>query len=126
MDVHVFDFGFVFFFSFGTGFKYRKDSVMEVNETEYKSCNSSYPNFFSNTGNTVFRLEYPGPFYFISGASGHCDKGQRMIVKVMSPEESSPSGGGKSSGSHVAVSSLGVSAIVFVHFLLSHGASHVM
>jgi hypothetical protein len=65
---------------------------MEVNETDYKRCNSSHPNFFSNTGNTVFRFDYSGPFYFISGVSGHCEKGQRMIVKVMSPEEEPPSG----------------------------------
>lgn len=93
---------------------------MEVNETDYKRCTSSHPNFFSNTGNTVFRLDYPGPFYFISGVSGHCKKGQRLIVKVMSAEEHSPSEGGKSSGSSVAVSlsSLGsvVSALFFLCF----------
>ncbi|KAL3526130.1 hypothetical protein ACH5RR_014502 [Cinchona calisaya] len=73
-------------------FKYRKDSVMEVNETDYKKCNSTRPNFFSNTGNTVFTLDRSGYFYFISGASGHCDKGQRMIVKVMSlQDQNSPS-----------------------------------
>ena len=112
-----------------TGFRYRKDSVMEVNETEYKRCNSSHPNFFSNNGNSVFRLNQPGPFYFISGVSGHCEKGQRMIVKVMSHEEESPSGGGggkSSSGSHVAVSSLGVSALVFLQFVLSFVASNVI
>uniref|UniRef100_A0A2N9F6P0 Phytocyanin domain-containing protein n=1 Tax=Fagus sylvatica TaxID=28930 RepID=A0A2N9F6P0_FAGSY len=108
-------------------FKYKKDSVMEVNDTEYKRCNSSHPNLFSNTGNTVYKLDQPGPFYFISGVSGHCEKGQRMIVKVMSHEEDSPSGGGgKSSGSHVAVSSLGVSALVFVQFVLSFVASRVI
>ncbi|KAK7844807.1 early nodulin-like protein 21 [Quercus suber] len=108
-------------------FRYRKDSVMEVNETEYKRCNSSHPNFFSNNGNSVFSLNQPGPFYFISGVSGHCEKGQRMIVKVMSHEEEPPSGGGRSSsGSHVAVSSLGVSALVFLQFVLSFVASNVI
>ena len=101
------------------GFKYGKDSVMEVNETDYKRCNSSHPNFFSNTGNTVFRFDYSGPFYFISGVSGHCEKGQRMIVKVMSPEEEPPSGGTKSSGSRVAVSSPTIyAALVFVQFIV--------
>jgi hypothetical protein len=89
---------------------------MEVNETDYKRCNSSHPNFFSNTGNTVFRFDYSGPFYFISGVSGHCEKGQRMIVKVMSPEEEPPSG---STGSRVVVSSSAVSAaLVFVQFIV--------
>ncbi|KAJ4826271.1 hypothetical protein Tsubulata_018667 [Turnera subulata] len=61
-----------------------QDSVMEVTEEDYKKCNSSHPSFFSNTGNTVYDLDQPGPFYFISGVSGHCEKGQRMIIKVMS------------------------------------------
>ncbi|XP_062152161.1 early nodulin-like protein 21 [Alnus glutinosa] len=109
-------------------FKYRKDSVMQVNETDYKRCNSSHPNFFSNTGNTVFEFDYSGPFYFISGASGHCEKGQRMIVKVISPGEETPSGGGKSSSFRVVVSSPAVSAtLVFVQLIiLSCCASYAM
>lgn len=71
-------------------FKYRKDSIMEVSEQDYKKCNSTHPQFFSNTGSTVFRLDHPGAFYFISGVSGHCQKGQRMIVKVMELEYERP------------------------------------
>ncbi|KAH7847680.1 hypothetical protein Vadar_028859 [Vaccinium darrowii] len=82
-------------------FKYKKDSVLEVTEAEYKQCNSTHPHFFSNTGNTVFNLDHTGPFYFISGASGHCNRGQRMIVTVMSHDDSR-SGGGSSSGSKAA------------------------
>ena len=101
------------------GFKYKKDSVMEVTEEDYKKCNSTHPTFFSNTGNTVFRFDHSDLFYFISGVSGHCDKGQRMIVKVMSPDESS-SHGGKSSAADL---SFGVSKLVFVHFVLCYAAS---
>ncbi|KAA8530154.1 hypothetical protein F0562_004863 [Nyssa sinensis] len=93
-------------------FRYGKDSVMEVSESEYKKCNSTHPNFFSNTGNTVFKLDRSGLFYFISGASGHCQRGQRMIVKVMSSEESPSGGGGTSSGSRAAVLSYGVFKLV--------------
>ncbi|CAN4082350.1 unnamed protein product [Withania somnifera] len=64
-------------------FKYKKDSVMEVTEYEYKKCNSTHPNFFSNTGNTMFTLDHTGYFYFMSGAAGHCERGQRMIVRVI-------------------------------------------
>ncbi|XP_055806074.1 mavicyanin-like [Solanum dulcamara] len=64
-------------------FKYKKDSVMEVTDKEYKKCNSTQPHFFSNTGNTMFTLEHSGYFYFMSGAAGHCERGQRMIVRVM-------------------------------------------
>ncbi|XP_044503628.1 early nodulin-like protein 1 [Mangifera indica] len=72
-------------------FKYKKDSVMEVTEKEYNKCNSTRPKFFSNTGDSAFRLDHSGSFYFISGVSGHCEKGQKMIVKVISPEDSIPS-----------------------------------
>ncbi|KAF3444525.1 hypothetical protein FNV43_RR14217 [Rhamnella rubrinervis] len=100
-------------------FKYKKDSVMEVTEEDYKKCNSTHPTFFSNTGNTVFRFDHPGLFYFVSGVSGHCDKGQKMIIKVMSPDESS-SHGGKSSAADLP---LGVSKLVFAQFVLCYAAS---
>ncbi|MCD7453149.1 hypothetical protein HAX54_019892 [Datura stramonium] len=64
-------------------FKYKKDSVMEVTDNEYKRCNSTRPHFFSNSGNTMFTLEHSGYFYFMSGAAGHCERGQRMIIRVM-------------------------------------------
>ncbi|PRQ54098.1 putative cupredoxin [Rosa chinensis] len=105
-------------------FKYKKDSVMEVTEEDYKKCNSSHPNFFSNNGNTVYRFDHSGSFYFISGAAGHCEKGQRMIVKVMSTDEESPLGK-KSAGYRAAVYELGVSKLVFVQFVLFYVASLV-
>ncbi|KAJ6776851.1 EARLY NODULIN-LIKE PROTEIN 21 [Salix koriyanagi] len=77
-------------------FRYRKDSVMEVSVEDYKKCNSSHPNFFSNTGNDVVHLNRSGSFYFMSGVSGHCEKGQRMIVKVVSSDQENDSGGEKS------------------------------
>uniref|UniRef100_A0A803NMH9 Phytocyanin domain-containing protein n=1 Tax=Cannabis sativa TaxID=3483 RepID=A0A803NMH9_CANSA len=39
-------------------------------------------------GNTKVSLERAGPFYFISGAKGHCQKGQKLIVVVLSPRRS--------------------------------------
>ncbi|KAJ0105066.1 hypothetical protein Patl1_19033 [Pistacia atlantica] len=66
-------------------FKYKKDSVMVVTEEEYQKCQSSHPLFYSNNGDTVFKLERPGLFYFISGVSGHCKRGQKMIIKVLEP-----------------------------------------
>lgn len=96
---------------------------MEVSETEYKRCNSTHPIFFSNTGNTIFRLERSGYFYFISGAAGHCDKGQRMIVKVMghddphSPTSSSAAAAGVS-GKSVAMSSHVLLPVAAIHFLI--------
>ncbi|KAL9253133.1 Early nodulin-like protein [Drosera capensis] len=85
-------------------FSYRKDSVMEVREEEYKKCNATQPLYFSNTGNTLIELNRSGSFYFISGSSGHCQRGQRMIIVVLSPEDG-PGGDthGKSTSGAVAV-----------------------
>ncbi|KAG7019965.1 Early nodulin-like protein 1 [Cucurbita argyrosperma subsp. argyrosperma] len=66
-------------------FRYKKDSVMVVTEEEYKECLSSKPLFYDNSGNSVVKLDRPGLFYFISGVTGHCQKGQRMIIKVLEP-----------------------------------------
>ncbi|KAF5746917.1 mavicyanin [Tripterygium wilfordii] len=92
---------------------------MEVTEEDYKKCNSSHPNYFSNIGNSLYRLEHSGAFYFISGVSGHCEKGQRMIIKVISEDQdsssssSSPSGGGDSN-SATSVAATVLSKLVFV------------
>ncbi|KAM2955922.1 hypothetical protein FF2_023108 [Malus domestica] len=108
-------------------FHYKKDSVMEVMEAEYKKCNSTRPNFFSNTGNTVYTLDHSGSFYFISGAAGHCERGQRMIVKVMAAEEEDfPSGGDAKRSSDAAVSSVGVFKHVLVPFVMSYAVASVM
>ncbi|KAI4335827.1 hypothetical protein L6164_014436 [Bauhinia variegata] len=67
-------------------FKYEKDSVMVVTEEEYEKCGSTRPIFFSNNGDTVFKFDRPGLFYFISGVDGHCARGQKMIIKVLELE----------------------------------------
>ncbi|KAK4349986.1 hypothetical protein RND71_029299 [Anisodus tanguticus] len=66
-------------------FEYKKDSVMAVTREEYEKCKSVHPIFFSNNGKSVYKLDRPGLFYFISGVSGHCNRGQKMIVKVLEP-----------------------------------------
>ncbi|CAL9750590.1 unnamed protein product [Musa acuminata subsp. burmannicoides] len=71
-------------------FEYKKDSVMVVSDEDYESCRSSHPIFFSNSGETEYKLSHPGLFYFISGVSGHCERGQKMIIKVMSHPEPPP------------------------------------
>ncbi|KAF2316529.1 hypothetical protein GH714_041870 [Hevea brasiliensis] len=96
-------------------------------EEEYKKCNSSHPSFFSNTGNTVYKLDHSGPFYFVSGVSGHCG-GTKIIIKVMAPEEDYPlhGGGKKSAGSRSAVLPLGGSELAAcLQLVLSYVASRV-
>lgn len=95
---------------------------MEVSEAGYKECNSTLPSFFSNNGNTALKLDRPGFFYFISGANGHCEKGQKMIIRVMSHEDSgnstTKSAGISSSAGPVALS-LGLAklATVLLYFV---------
>ncbi|XP_031104760.1 early nodulin-like protein 1 [Ipomoea triloba] len=72
-------------------FEYQKDSVMVVSQEEYEKCRSAHPMFFSNAGKTVVKLERAGLYYFISGVSGHCERGLKMIVKVLELETPPPS-----------------------------------
>ncbi|KAL0424240.1 UNVERIFIED_CONTAM: Early nodulin-like protein 2 [Sesamum radiatum] len=96
-------------------FKYKKDSVMKVNKKDYNECNSTRPEFFSNNGNTIVTLDHSGFFYFISGATAHCDKGQRMIVWVMTQDASVRI---TSHASHTALFSYGLFVIIVsFHFV---------
>ncbi|CAN8284209.1 unnamed protein product [Cochlearia groenlandica] len=67
-------------------FKYEsgKDSVLEVREEAYKSCNTTNPLASYTDGETKVKLDRSGPFYFISGVNGHCEKGQKLRLVVVS------------------------------------------
>lgn len=96
-------------------FKYKKDSVMVVSEDGYKKCNATHPLFFSNTGKSKVVLDHPGLYYFISGATGHCEKGQKMIIKVMGLEpDSSPANSTDSGGAAVAPGTSSSFILLFV------------
>ncbi|RZC74779.1 hypothetical protein C5167_050263 [Papaver somniferum] len=73
-------------------FEYKKDSVLVVTDSEYEKCRSTHPIFFSNNGDTIYKFERSGLFYFISGVAGHCERGQKMIIKVLENETPQPSG----------------------------------
>ncbi|GAA0172124.1 hypothetical protein Leryth_008543 [Lithospermum erythrorhizon] len=66
-------------------FKYdgSKDSVLQVHKENYMTCNTSSPIASHNDGNTEVKLDHSGPYYFISGANGHCNKGQKIIIVVL-------------------------------------------
>ncbi|XP_050363115.1 early nodulin-like protein 1 [Argentina anserina] len=68
-----------------------KDSVLHVSKEDYVNCNISNPIKQYKDGETKIVLDKAGPFYFISGAKDHCEKGQKLIVVVMSPRTSRPS-----------------------------------
>ncbi|KAK8268058.1 hypothetical protein V6Z11_D11G041500 [Gossypium hirsutum] len=58
---------------------YKKESVL----VEYDKCQTSHPQFFSNNGDTVFKLDRPGSIYFISWATGYYQRGQEMVEKIV-------------------------------------------
>ncbi|XP_062230055.1 early nodulin-like protein 12 [Phragmites australis] len=69
-------------------FKYEKnDSVLLVSRDDYKLCGAAKPTQRFDGGDTRFRLDHSGFLYFISGAPGHCDAGQRMTARVMAQSE---------------------------------------
>ena len=66
-------------------FKYANDSVLLVSHDDYKQCSTETPVRRFTGGDTKFTLDGLGPFYFVSGVPGHCEKGQRMIARVRMP-----------------------------------------
>ncbi|KAL2548208.1 early nodulin-like protein 15 [Forsythia ovata] len=60
------------------------NSNIDFHQRDYVTCNTSTPIQTYNDGNTKVKLEHSGPYYFISGAEGHCEKGQKLIVVVIS------------------------------------------
>lgn len=68
----------------------KSDSVLEVTETDYKTCIRSKPLRSFNDGKTKIELSRSGPFYFISGADGHCEKGQKVEIRVLSAKHGTP------------------------------------
>ncbi|KAK1414021.1 hypothetical protein QVD17_29758 [Tagetes erecta] len=73
-------------------FKYdsKTDSVLRVEEGDYKKCNKAKPINEYHDGNTMFKINESGSFFFISGADGHCEKGEKLEIRVLSHKHSSP------------------------------------
>ena len=66
-------------------FKYEKgqNSVLVVNREDYYKCNVENPINKYTDGNTEFKLDRSGSFFFIGGNADYCQKGQRLIVVVL-------------------------------------------
>lgn len=73
----------LYFFFVALDFKYKNDSVVVVDREACGKCSAADPLVFFDNGNTTFRFDRYGFFYFISGSQGHCEAGQRLIVRVM-------------------------------------------
>ncbi|KAL7129116.1 hypothetical protein ABFS83_13G042000 [Erythranthe nasuta] len=75
-------------------FKYKKghDSVLVVSENNYSKCNKENPIKILKDGDSKFKFEKSGSFFFISGHNQNCEKGQKLIVVTsLKPPSSSPS-----------------------------------
>ncbi|KAI4366137.1 hypothetical protein MLD38_022055 [Melastoma candidum] len=59
------------------------DSVLYVNQDDYKSCNTTSPIAKYVDGHTVFKFNHSGPFYFISGNKDKCLKNEKLVVIVL-------------------------------------------
>ncbi|KAL6501899.1 hypothetical protein OROGR_027032 [Orobanche gracilis] len=60
------------------------DSVLQVTSENYVTCNTSSPIENYTGGINTVKLEQSGPYYFVSGGKGQCQKGQKLTVVVMS------------------------------------------
>ncbi|KAL9239824.1 hypothetical protein vseg_014107 [Gypsophila vaccaria] len=72
----------------------QKDSVMEVRREAYLRCNTSNPIAVAEHKNeeTKVVLHKSGPHYFISGIKDNCDKGEKLIVVVLTPRHTRRAG----------------------------------
>ncbi|EXC19664.1 Early nodulin-like protein 1 [Morus notabilis] len=61
----------------------KKDSVLRVTEKNFNGCNTSKPLERYRNKKTLIELDQCKPFYFISGAKGHCQKGQKVLANVV-------------------------------------------
>ncbi|KAM0070857.1 putative Phytocyanin domain, cupredoxin [Helianthus debilis subsp. tardiflorus] len=73
-------------------FKYdgSSDSVLVVNRSDYDGCNGNNPVLKLEGGDSTFKFDRSGPFYFITGNKSNCDQGQKLIVVVLAVRNRSP------------------------------------
>ncbi|XP_022967382.1 mavicyanin [Cucurbita maxima] len=57
-------------------------NVLQVDQEQFKSCNSSSPAASYTSGADSITLKRPGTFYFLCGIPGHCQLGQKVEIKV--------------------------------------------
>ncbi|GAB2276529.1 hypothetical protein Dimus_011248 [Dionaea muscipula] len=61
----------------------KENPVLHVTREAYIGCNTTSPIEEYRDGETNIRLDHSGPYFFISGEEGQCEKGQKLIVVVM-------------------------------------------
>ncbi|XP_020675768.1 basic blue protein-like [Dendrobium catenatum] len=76
-------------------FQYDKQlhNVLQVNKQAYHKCNTEAPIAVFNTGYDSITIRSKEHLYFICGAPGHCEAGQKVSIKISkskAPVEPSP------------------------------------
>ncbi|XP_038685680.1 early nodulin-like protein 2 [Tripterygium wilfordii] len=73
-------------------FKYKKgeDSVLVVKKDDYLKCKIENPIMKMEGGDSEFKFDRSGPFYFMTGNKHHCIKGQKLIVIVLAVRKTKP------------------------------------
>ncbi|CAO2162124.1 unnamed protein product [Urochloa humidicola] len=74
-------------------FRYTNDSVLVVERPAFDACDAAAPLAAFADGATTVTLDRPGFFCFISGEPGHCQEGQKLIVRVMVHQPQLPATG---------------------------------
>ena len=67
------------------------DSVLEVTRNDYNRCSTAAPLATHKSaagGSATVPLPRSGPYYFVGGAPGSCQKGERLVLVVMSEKHS--------------------------------------
>ncbi|PKI51710.1 early nodulin-like protein 1 [Punica granatum] len=59
-----------------------EDSVIQVTEQSYNTCNLKDPILTMNDGNSLFNITSLGTFFFTSSVSGRCEKKQKLRISV--------------------------------------------
>ncbi|PQQ01464.1 mavicyanin-like [Prunus yedoensis var. nudiflora] len=80
-------------------------NVMQVSDQDFQSCNATSAFATYTSGSDTVTRKRPGHYYFLCGAPGHCQAGQKVDIKVTLPvpesmiQSPSPSPYGSSSPS---------------------------
>lgn len=73
-------------------FKYPKetDSVVVVSKDDYDTCSAAKPISKLDGGDSTFKFDRSGPFYFITSNKTNCDQGQKLAIVVLALRNRSP------------------------------------
>uniref|UniRef100_A0A7N0UII7 Phytocyanin domain-containing protein n=1 Tax=Kalanchoe fedtschenkoi TaxID=63787 RepID=A0A7N0UII7_KALFE len=69
-----------------------QDSVIQVREGSFKTCNLEDPILHMDDGNSLFNITSNGTFYFTSGEAGHCGKQQKLQISIGEGEDAASDG----------------------------------